>query len=61
MYGSRTGAHRVAVGRDLMDRDHLVDVGVDEMIILKLILKMWNGEAWTGLMWLRIGTVSGLL
>jgi hypothetical protein len=25
-------------------------------IILKLIFKKWDGQAWTGWMWLRIGT-----
>jgi hypothetical protein len=34
---------------------------VDGKIILKLILKKWEGEAWTGLIWLRIGTGGGRL
>jgi hypothetical protein len=29
------------------------------MIILKLILKKWDGKAWTGLLWLRIGMGGG--
>jgi len=29
--------------------------------ILKLIFKTWNGNAWNGLLWLRIGTGGGLL
>jgi hypothetical protein len=33
---------------------------LDGRIILKWI-KTWDGEAWTGLSWLRIGTGSGLL
>jgi hypothetical protein len=41
---------------NLMERDNLEDVGVDWRIILKLIFKTWDGEAWTGLFWLRIGT-----
>jgi hypothetical protein len=28
-------------------------------IILKCIFKKWDGKAWTGLIWLRIGTVGG--
>ena len=28
---------------------------------LKMILKDLDGEAWTGLIWLRIGTGGGLL
>ena len=34
--------------------------GVDEKIILKWIFKKGMG-AWTGLIWLRIGTGGGLL
>jgi hypothetical protein len=38
--------------RNLGERDHLEDLGIDERIILK----------WTiGLIWLRIGAGSGLL
>jgi hypothetical protein len=41
---------------NLRERDHLEYLGLDERIILKLILKNCDGESWTGLMWLRIGT-----
>jgi hypothetical protein len=34
---------------------------VDGRIILKLIFKKWDGIAWLGLIWLRIGTGGGLL
>jgi hypothetical protein len=36
-------------------------VGPDERIILKRIFKKWDGGAWIGLIWLRIGTGGGLL
>ena len=29
--------------------------------VLKQICKKWDGGAWTGLVWLRIGTGGGLL
>jgi hypothetical protein len=46
---------------DLKDRDHLENLGVDVRVILRLTTKQWNGEAWIGLMWMRIGTGSELL
>jgi hypothetical protein len=31
----------------------------EEKIILKWIIKKWDEEAWTGLIWLRIDTGGG--
>ena len=37
-----------------MERNHLEDLNVDGIIILRWILKQWDGEAWTGLNWLKM-------
>ena len=44
---------------ELMESDHLKDLGSDGKTLLKWILKKWDGEAWTGLLWLRIETGGG--
>jgi hypothetical protein len=43
----------------LRERNHLGDPGVDGRIILRLIFRKWDVGVWTGLSWLRIGTVGG--
>ena len=46
---------------DLKRTDPLEVVSVDERIIPKSIFRKWDGEAKTGLIWLRIGTGGGRL
>ena len=46
---------------NLRERGHLEDPGVDGRIKLEWIFRKWNGEAWTGLIRIRIETGDGLL
>jgi hypothetical protein len=39
--------------------DFLEDPGIDGRIILRCIFSKWDVLAWTGLIWLRIGTGGG--
>jgi hypothetical protein len=45
----------------LRERDNLDVPGIDGKIILRWIFRKWDVGAWTGLIWLRIGIVGGLL
>jgi hypothetical protein len=44
---------------NLRQRDHLEDPSVEGRIILKLIFRKWDMEAWTGMIWHRIETGGG--
>jgi hypothetical protein len=46
---------------NLRERDHLEDLDVDGRILLKWTFNKWDEEAWTGLIWRRIGTGGGRL
>jgi len=47
--------------RNLRERDHFEDPGVDERIISRWIFRKWDVGAWTRWIWLRIGTDGGHL
>jgi hypothetical protein len=46
---------------NLREREHLEDPGVDKRIILRWIFRKWDVGAWTGSIWVRIGTGGGHL
>ena len=58
--GDRRGAYRVLAGRREGKRP-LERSGIDGRVILRRILKTWDAEPWTGLIWLKTGTGGGLL
>jgi len=43
---------------NLRERDQLEAPGLDGKIILRWIFRKWDVGIWTGLSWLRIGTVG---
>ena len=57
----RRDVYRVLVGETLRERDHLEDPDGDGRMILRWIFSKWDVGAWTGLIWLRIGTGEGQL
>jgi hypothetical protein len=56
----RRGVYKVSVG-NLRERDLFEDKGVEGRIILRWTFRKWDVGAWTGSIWLRIGTGGGHL
>ena len=54
----KTGAYSFWWG-NLKQRNHLEVTGIDGRMILKQILKEEDGRAWSGLIWRKVGKVSG--
>jgi hypothetical protein len=46
---------------NLRERGRLEDLGVDGSVMLRLIFRKWDVEAWIGSSWLRVWTGGGLL
>jgi hypothetical protein len=53
--------HTKFSSKNLREREHSEDLGVDGRIILEWILRKYGGKLWTGCIWLRIGTSDWLL
>jgi len=58
--GDRISTYRNLVGNS-EEKSNLEELGEDGRIILKWVIKKCARETWTGLIWLRTGTSSGLL
>ena len=61
MYGGKEKCIQ-GFGADTMyERGNLEDLGMNERVLLKYILKKYDWKAWTGLIWFKIGTCGRYL
>jgi hypothetical protein len=56
MYGGEERCLQGSGGANLREREHLEDPSIYWRIILRWIFREWDVGAWTGSIWLRIGT-----
>ena len=54
MYGRHERCGQGLAERPKRKKDHLEDLDIDERI-LKWIFKLWDGRAWTVLIWIGAG------
>ena len=59
MYGGEKKVYTGFWWRNLMERDHVEDPGLNGRVLLRRVFKMWVVGVWTGLRRLRIGTGCG--
>ena len=57
----RKGRYIQGFGEEIRGKHDMEDPGVDGKIILRGIFRKWDGGAWTGLIWLTLGTGGGHL
>jgi hypothetical protein len=50
--------HTGVLWRDLSERDHSEDVGIDRKILLIRIFRKWDRDVRTGLLWSEYGQVA---
>ena len=58
--GERRGVYRVLVGKQ-KEKAHLEDPGLERRILFMWVFRKWDGDAWFGLIWIRIKTSGGHL
>jgi len=59
-YGNRRVVYRGLVEQTHRKR-HLGDLDLEWGIILEFVFKKYDWEPWTGFLWLRTGTIGGMM